>query len=122
MMTATYPVNENKGHLGAIPESKNFIKQFNNAGYNTSYVGKWHLGEGDSNPKPFGFSHSYAAGRAGGIGVGAIDSGRITSPGNEAFVFPHSVTVSGGSSSSSYFNNNNNNVDGRRPDKVVCYS
>lgn len=68
MMTATYPVNENKGHLGAIPESKNFIKQFNNAGYNTSYVGKWHLGEGDSDPKPFGFSHSYAAGRAGGIG------------------------------------------------------
>lgn len=68
MMTGTYPVNENKGHLGGIPENDNFIKQFNLAGYNTSYVGKWHLGEGDSNPKPFGFKHTYAAGRAGGLG------------------------------------------------------
>ena len=68
MMTGTYPVNENKGHLGGIPEDKNFIKQFNNAGYNTYYVGKWHLGEGDSDPIPFGFTDSYAAGRAGGLG------------------------------------------------------
>lgn len=68
MMTATYPVNENKGYLGGIPDSKNFIKQFNMAGYNTSYVGKWHLGEEDSSVKEFGFKHSYAAGRAGGIG------------------------------------------------------
>lgn len=68
MMTGTYPVNENKGHLGGVPEDKNFIKQFNNSGYNTSYVGKWHLGKGDSDPKPFGFKHSYAAGEAGGIG------------------------------------------------------
>ncbi|WP_282136376.1 sulfatase [Seonamhaeicola maritimus] len=68
MMTATYPVNENKGYLGGIPDSKNFIKQFNKEGYDTSYIGKWHLGEGDSSPKSFGFKHSYAAGRAGGIG------------------------------------------------------
>ena len=78
-----------------------------------------------STAKTFGGT-LFPFGRAGGIGVGAIDSGRITSPGNEAFVFPHSVTVSGGTSSSSYFNNNNNNnnnkVDGRRPDKEVCYS
>ena len=39
MMTGTYPVNENKGYLGGIPEDKNFIKQFNNSGYSTSYVG-----------------------------------------------------------------------------------
>lgn len=68
MITGTYPVNENKGWLGGISEDKNFIKQFVNAGYNTSYVGKWHLGEGDSGPEPFGFKHTYAAGRAGGIG------------------------------------------------------
>ncbi len=68
MMTATYPVNENKGYLGGIPESQNFIKQFNNAGYNTSYVGKWHLGKGKSDPSSFGFKHTYAAGEAGGIG------------------------------------------------------
>ena len=68
MITGMYPVNENKGNLGAIPEDKNMIKQFVNAGYNTSYVGKWHLGEGKSSPKNFGFNHTYAAGRAGGIG------------------------------------------------------
>lgn len=68
MMTGMYPVNENKGYLGGIPESKNFIKQFKNAGYTTSYVGKWHLGEGDSNPEAFGFNHTFAAGRAGGLG------------------------------------------------------
>jgi len=73
-----------------------------------------------STAKTFGGT-LFPFGRAGGIGVGAIDSGRITSPGNEAFVFPHSV--SGGIISSSYFNdNNNNNVDGRRPDKEVWYS
>lgn len=67
MMTGTYPVNENKGWLGGIPKEKNFIKQFNNAGYTTSYVGKWHIGKGDSAPDKFGFSHIYAAGEAGGI-------------------------------------------------------
>ena len=69
MITATYPVNENKGWLGNIPEEKNFIKQFKKAGYTTSYVGKWHLGEGDSNPEAFGFNHTFAAGRAGGLGT-----------------------------------------------------
>lgn len=68
MMTATYPVNENKGYLGGIPDSHNYIKQFNKAGYNTSYVGKWHLGKGDSHPLKFGFDHSYAADEAGGVG------------------------------------------------------
>lgn len=68
MMTGTYPVNEDKGHLGGIPENQNFIKQFVNAGYETSYVGKWHLGEDESNPKNFGFKKTYAAGRAGGVG------------------------------------------------------
>lgn len=68
MITGTYPVNENKGNLGILPEDKNMIKQFVNSGYNTSYVGKWHLGEGKSGPKNFGFNHAYAAGKAGGIG------------------------------------------------------
>ena len=67
MFTGTYPVNENKGWLGGIPKEKNFIMQFNNAGYATSYVGKWHIGKGDSAPDKFGFSHIYAAGEAGGI-------------------------------------------------------
>lgn len=68
MMTGTYPVNENKGFLGGIPEDKNFIKQFDNAGYHSIYIGKWHLGEGKSSPKNFGFDESYAAGKSGGLG------------------------------------------------------
>ncbi|MBG7629134.1 MAG: sulfatase-like hydrolase/transferase, partial [Bacteroidetes bacterium] len=55
MFTGTYPVNESKGYLGGIPKEQNFIEQFNNAGYNTSYVGKWHIGEDKSSPKGFGF-------------------------------------------------------------------
>ena len=73
-MTGLYPVNEDKGNLKVnVSDDQNFIKTFNRAGYSTSYVGKWHLGElpsndGDGNdPKGFGFDHSYAAGGAGGI-------------------------------------------------------
>jgi len=68
MMTATYPVNEDKGNLSAMPEDKNFIKQFNKAGYNTYYVGKWHLGDKNNSPKGFGYKDSYAAGKSGGLG------------------------------------------------------
>lgn len=67
MMTATYPVNENKGYMGGIPENKNFIKQFDKAGYNTYYVGKWHVGEGESSAKGFGYTETYASGGAGGV-------------------------------------------------------
>lgn len=68
MLTGTYPVNEDKGYLGGIPEDRNMIKQFVNAGYETAYVGKWHLGKGVSNPENFGFNYTYAAGEAGGVG------------------------------------------------------
>ncbi|PHR93960.1 MAG: sulfatase [Leeuwenhoekiella sp.] len=67
MMTGTYPVNEDKGYLGGIDESKNFIRQFKNAGYSTFYVGKWHLGDEESSPVGFGYDRSYAAGETGGI-------------------------------------------------------
>jgi len=68
LMTGTYPVNEDKGFLGGIEDDKNFVKQFNEAGYNTSFVGKWHLGKGKSTPDKFGYKHTYAAGEAGGVG------------------------------------------------------
>ncbi|SCX99673.1 Arylsulfatase A [Nonlabens sp. Hel1_33_55] len=68
MMTGTYPVNEDKGYLGGISDDKNMVKQFNKAGYNTGFIGKWHLGENESDPKGFGYDYSYAAGRAGGVG------------------------------------------------------
>jgi len=67
MFTATYPVNENKGNVVAIPAEKNVIKQFDEAGYNTYYIGKWHLSPVGTTPKVFGFTDSYAAGAAGGI-------------------------------------------------------
>ena len=67
MFTGMYPVNEDKGNLGGLPTDKNFVKQFVKAGYNTSYVGKWHLGKGESNPDKFGFNHIYASGEAGGV-------------------------------------------------------
>ncbi|MQP25660.1 sulfatase-like hydrolase/transferase [Flavobacterium sp. LMO8] len=66
IMTGTYPVNEDHGNLGAIKEDKNFIKKFNKAGYNSFYVGKWHLGTEESSPKGYGFKESFAAGDAGG--------------------------------------------------------
>lgn len=69
MITATYPVNENYGNLSQIPDESNFIKHFDNKGYQTSYVGKWHLGGEENAPKGFGFDHSYAAGTAGGTGT-----------------------------------------------------
>ncbi len=67
MFTSTYPVNENKGDVNNIPVSKNIIKQFNKAGYNTYYVGKWHLCRRGTTPKAFGFTDTYAAGAAGGV-------------------------------------------------------
>jgi len=67
LYTATYPVNENKGNITAIPDDKNIIKQLDKAGYNTYYIGKWHLNERGQTPKVYGFKDTYAAGAAGGI-------------------------------------------------------
>ncbi|WP_367388013.1 sulfatase [Lewinella sp. LCG006] len=68
LMTGTYPVNEDHGHLVGIPQEQNFIHHFNEAGYHTQFVGKWHLGDEDNSPMNFGFDISYAAGHAGGVG------------------------------------------------------
>jgi iduronate 2-sulfatase len=65
LITGTYPVNEHHGEVAAIPTNQNFIKQFKLAGYQSSYIGKWHLGDGGNAPKGFGFDHSFAAGAAG---------------------------------------------------------
>ena len=66
IMTGTYPIQEDRGSLGKISESKNFIKQFKKAGYSSFYVGKWHLGSEENSPKGYGFDQSFAAGEAGG--------------------------------------------------------
>ncbi len=67
LMTATYPVQEFDIDLSKTPEKNNFIKQFDKAGYQSYYVGKWHLGEGENTPKGFGFDDSFAANGAGGV-------------------------------------------------------
>ncbi len=69
LITGTYPVNEDHGNVSSIPAESNFIKQFDAAGYQTSYIGKWHLGGEQNAPKGFGFDHSFAAGTAGATGT-----------------------------------------------------
>lgn len=66
MITATYPVGEFDVSLSATKDEDNFIKQFSKAGYQSFYVGKWHLSEGETTPVNFGFDASYAANGAGG--------------------------------------------------------
>lgn len=67
LMTATYPVIENKGNLGAIPADKNPVQHFKKAGYQTHFVGKWHLGKGQSSATGYGFDSSWASGETGGV-------------------------------------------------------
>ncbi|UBZ14973.1 sulfatase-like hydrolase/transferase [Flagellimonas marinaquae] len=67
MITATYPVGEFDVDLSNTKDEDNFIKQFSNAGYESFYVGKWHLSEGDTTPVNFGFDASYASNGAGGV-------------------------------------------------------
>jgi arylsulfatase A-like enzyme len=65
MMTGTYPVNEDHGHLAGIPQDQNFVRLLKAAGYRSYFVGKWHLGDGENSPTGFGFDQSFAAGEAG---------------------------------------------------------
>lgn len=68
MMTATYPVQEFNSDLSTTSQGDNFIKKFKNEGYDTYYIGKWHIGEKGNEPIDFGFDNSYAASGAGGTG------------------------------------------------------
>lgn len=68
LMTGTYPVNEDHGHLASIPDQQNFVKTLKKIGYDTHYNGKWHLGGDESLPVGFGFDESYAASGTGGAG------------------------------------------------------
>ena len=68
LITGTYPVNEDHGHLASIPEEQNLPRQFQKAGYQTMYIGKWHLGDDENLPTAVGFDQSYAAGKGGGAG------------------------------------------------------
>ena len=47
------------------PRDETFAMALQGAGYTTFYCGKWHLGEGDSEPDKVGFGTTVAAGAAG---------------------------------------------------------
>lgn len=70
IITGNYPIHNNivpdDGYeLETIPNSENFVESIKNAGYQTAFFGKWHLGDAKSSPKALGFDFSYAAGKAG---------------------------------------------------------
>ena len=49
MLTAGYPIKDGDVpddgfEMTGVPDSKNYIKEIHNAGYQTAYFGKWHLG------------------------------------------------------------------------------
>ncbi len=67
LMTSTYPVNEFNIDLSITSSENNFIKRFDKAGYDSYYVGKWHLREDKNQPTGYGFDDSYAANGAGGV-------------------------------------------------------
>ncbi|PTX62336.1 arylsulfatase A-like enzyme [Kordia periserrulae] len=69
MMTGNYPIQngsvpDDGFKMGNISDNKNFIKTIKNAGYQTAYFGKWHLGDKNS-LQQFGFEYSFASGHAG---------------------------------------------------------
>ena len=67
LLTGNYParggVPKNRQHLN--PSEKTFARFLKEAGYTSCYIGKWHLGDGDTGPVAMGFDYSYAAGAAG---------------------------------------------------------
>ncbi|QOD61979.1 sulfatase [Polaribacter haliotis] len=69
MMTGDYPVKngdvpDDGFEMSGIPKSKNFVKNIKEAGYQTAYFGKWHLGD-ENSLKDFGYDFSFAAGHSG---------------------------------------------------------
>lgn len=69
MMTGNYPIQDGDVpddgfEMNNVSDDKNFIKSIKNAGYQTAYFGKWHLGDKNS-LKEFGYDYSFGAGHAG---------------------------------------------------------
>lgn len=67
MITGNYPIQngdvpDDGFHLHSKESSKSYIQQITDAGYQTAYFGKWHLGK---DPKEIGFQTSFGAGEAG---------------------------------------------------------
>lgn len=72
IMTGTHPARQGQddsGVLGFHIKAPNVSigTAMKNSGYNTFYIGKWHLGSGEYTPANRGFDVSFAAGGAGGV-------------------------------------------------------
>ncbi len=67
LMTSNFPVKEFDSKLSEVKDENNFIKRFKKSGYQSFFVGKWHVGSADLLPKEYGFDYSYAANEAGGV-------------------------------------------------------
>lgn len=70
MLSGGYPIQNGEVlddgfEMNNVPDNKNLIKAIRESGYQTAYFGKWHLGDGESSPKAFGFDTTVAAGLAG---------------------------------------------------------
>lgn len=69
MMTGNYPVQngdvpDDGFEINSIPNNKNFVKNIKEAGYQTAYFGKWHLGD-ESSLEKLGYDYSFGAGHSG---------------------------------------------------------
>lgn len=72
IMTGSHPARrgqDDSGVVGFHIENPNASigQAMKNAGYNTFYLGKWHLGGNQYSPKELGFDETFAAGAAGGV-------------------------------------------------------
>lgn len=72
IMTGSHPARQGQddsGVLGFHIEAPNISigQAMKNAGYNTFYLGKWHLGGNEFAPNNQGFDQTFAAGIAGGV-------------------------------------------------------
>lgn len=69
MMTGNYPIQngdvpDDGFKMQNVAQDKNFVKNIKEAGYQTAYFGKWHLGDKES-LKTFGYDYSFGSGHSG---------------------------------------------------------
>jgi len=72
IMTGSHPARKGQDDSGVVGfhlenETVSVGQAMKNAGYNTFYLGKWHLGGGEFAPDKKGFDEIFAAGAAGGV-------------------------------------------------------
>lgn len=72
IMTGSHPARQGQDDSGVVgfhinSPNVSIGQAMKNAGYNTFYLGKWHLGGEEFSPANRGFDQTFAAGAAGGV-------------------------------------------------------